>query len=68
MICDDARKNVQNIILGLSGISEENAASTEQTTASMSELNTTIEQLMEASGSLKQMAQQLENDLRFFRM
>lgn len=64
--CDKARKSVETSILGLSAISEENAASTEQTTASMTELNGTIEQLVKAAGELKQMSDKLEGDLQFF--
>lgn len=67
-ICDEARKNVEEIITGLSAISEENAASTEETTASMTEFNQTIEHLVSASGELKEMANRLENDLNFFHM
>lgn len=67
-VCDKARKNVEDIITGLSAISEENAATTEETTASMTEFNQNIERLVEASGNLKEMASRLENDLNFFRM
>lgn len=67
-LCDEARKNVEEIITGLSAISEENAASTEETTASMTEFNQTIEHLVSASGELKEMANRLENDLNFFHM
>ena len=64
--CDVARKKVEEIIVNLSSISEENAASTEQTTASMTELNNIIEQLVESANQLKDMAGSLERDLRFF--
>lgn len=64
--CDVARKKVEEIIVNLSSISEENAASTEQTTASMTELNHIIEQLVESANQLKDMAGSLESDLRFF--
>ena len=64
--CDTARTNVEEIIVNLSAISEENAASTEETTASMLELNKTIEHLVEAANQLKDMADSLESDLKFF--
>ena len=64
--CDVARKKVEEIIVNLSSISEENAASTEQTTASMTELNNIIDQLVESANQLKEMAGSLESDLRFF--
>ncbi len=66
-ICDEARRNVEEIITGLSAISEENAASTEETTASMTEFNQNIENLVKSSGELKEMANRLEKDLNFFR-
>lgn len=65
-ICDEARGKVETVIMSLSAISEENAASTEQTTASMTELNGTIEHLVTASGRLKEMADELEQGLKFF--
>ena len=65
-ICDEARGKVETVIMSLSAISEENAASTEQTTASMTELNGTIEHLVTASGRLKEMADELEHGLKFF--
>lgn len=67
-ICDDARRKVEEVIVSLSAISEENAASTEQTTASMTELNVTIQQLVDASGKLKEMSGRLESDLKYFHM
>lgn len=67
-ICDSARSRVEDVIVNLSAISEENAASTQETTASMAELNETMGQLTISSGKLKEMAQQLEVDLNFFRL
>lgn len=67
-ICDTARSMVEDVIMNLSAISEENAASTEETTASMTELNAAMEQLAVSSGRLKEMAQQLELDLNFFKL
>lgn len=67
-ICDAARSTVEDVIVNLSAISQENAASTQETTASMEELNETMQQLAMSSGNLKEMAQQLEQDLNFFRL
>ena len=67
-ICDAARMTVEDVIVNLSAISQENAASTQETTASMEELHETMQQLALASGNLKEMAQQLEQDLNFFRL
>lgn len=65
-VCDEARGKVETVIMSLSAISEQNAASTEETTASMTELNGTIEHLVSASGRLKEMADELEAGLKFF--
>lgn len=67
-ICDEARSRVEEVIVNLSAISQQNAASTQETTASMTELNETMERLGAASGTLKEMAGQLEEDLKFFRL
>lgn len=67
-VCDSARNKVEEIIINLSAISEENAASTEETTASMMELNRTIEYLVEEANQLKDMANRLESDLKFFQI
>lgn len=67
-VCDTARNKVEEIIVNLSAISEENAASTEETTASMMELNRTIEHLVEEANQLKDMANRLESDLKFFQI
>lgn len=67
-VCDSARNKVEEIIVNLSAISEENAASTEQTTASMIEFNEVITRLAEKSAQLNDMAEQLEKDLKFLRL
>ena len=67
-LCDEARCKVEEVIVSLSAISEENVASTEQTTASMTELNQTIEHLVEKANQLKEMAESLEGDLQFFQI
>lgn len=66
--CDEARKNVEQIIVSLASISEENAASTEQTTASMLELGEVITTLAGKANELKEMSQKLDTDLKFFRI
>ena len=52
----------------LSAISEENAASTQQTSASMQELNATVNILAGSAESLRGIAKQLDEDLRFFKI
>lgn len=65
-VCDESRIKVEEVILSLSAISQQNAASTQETTASMAELNLTIEKLVAASRQLKELAEGLEKDLGFF--
>lgn len=67
-ICDTSREKVIDVISNLSAISQENAASTEETTASMAELNETIRILAGAAGNLKTLSQNLEKDMEFFKL
>jgi len=67
-VCDDARVKVVDVISNLSAISEENAAATQQTTASMQELNATINLLAESAGNLTDLSDALENEIKFFKL
>lgn len=67
-ICDSSREKVIDVISNLSAISQENAASTEETTASMAELNETIRILADAAGNLKTLSRNLEKDMEFFKL
>ena len=64
--CDSARNSVVDIITNLSAISEENAASAQETTASMEELNATINTLAEEAEKLDNLSKILKNDMDFF--
>lgn len=66
--CDSSRKNVVDTVTNLSAISEENAASTQQTTASMQELNATINLLAEEAGDLTKLSEALDQEVNFFRL
>lgn len=66
--CDEARRSVVDIIQNLSALSEENAASTEQTTASMQELNLTVANLADAASKLQELAVNLEKETSFFKL
>lgn len=66
--CDTARQAVVGIIENLSAISEENAAATQQTTASMEELNATITLVANSATTLKDLAVSLEEDTKFFKL
>lgn len=66
--CDHDRNQMLDIVQNLSAISEENAASTEQTTASMEELNSTITLLADSAIKLKELAEALEENTKFFQL
>lgn len=66
--CDSERGKVVDVIQSLSAVSQENAASTEQTTASMQELNATINLLADAAKELKEMSENLEAEVSFFKL
>lgn len=66
--CNDERGRIVDVIQNLSAVSEENAASTQQTNASMEELNATINLLAEAASELKTMSLKLEKDVEFFKV
>ncbi|MCF0130701.1 MAG: methyl-accepting chemotaxis protein, partial [Pseudobutyrivibrio sp.] len=65
---DRAKNAVLDEITTLSSISEENAASTEETTASMAELNETINQLAHSANDLKDLALTLDEETKFFKI
>ena len=62
--CGQAGKD---IIEGLSAISEENAASAQQTNASMEELNATFSVIDEAADCLQELAAELDETISFFK-
>ncbi len=65
--CVVAKDDIADIISSLSGISEENAASTEETGASTQELSATVETLSESAGSLKEVSAALLSEMSFFK-
>lgn len=67
-VCDTARSRVVDVISNLSAISEENAASTQETTAAMQELNATINLLAEAAHNLTGISETLEKEIEYFSM
>lgn len=64
--CDTARQVVVDIIQNLSAISEENAAATQETTASVEELNAMVNILAESAKESKDLAKALEEETRYF--
>lgn len=67
-VCDASRKTVVEVISNLSALSQENAASAQGTTASMEELNATIQLLAEAANSLRGLSDQMEEEMKFFKL
>lgn len=67
-VCDESRKTVVDVIANLSAISQQNAASAQETTASMEELSATISLLAEAANSLKGLSDQMNDDIKFFKL
>ncbi len=66
--CNKVRGTVSEIMLNLSAISEENAASATETAASMQKLNHTISDLLRESQKLMTISAQLEQDMTFFQL
>ena len=65
--CDTSKNAVVDVMSALSAISEENAASSEETGASMEELSATVTTLAGAANDLKDIADKLNKDIKFFK-
>ncbi len=65
---NDAKNGLMEIISDLSAISEENAASTEETNASMEELNATFTIISESAGRLQGLAENLKQNISYFKV
>lgn len=65
--CDNARVHVMDVIANLSDISQQNAASAQQTTASMQELNATINLMSDNARNLKKLSADLNKAMEFFK-
>ncbi len=66
--CNQVRNTVSEIMLNLSAISEENAASATETATAMQQLNGTITELLRESEKLMTISSQLEQDMMFFKL
>lgn len=66
--CNQVRSTVSEIMLNLSAISEQNAASATETATAMQQLNTTISELLQESQKLLTISSQLEQDMTFFKI
>ena len=65
--CNDSKLVVVDAMDSLSAISEENAASTEETSASMQELSATVATLSAAADDLKEVSNNLMQQVEFFK-
>ncbi len=65
--CDTSKNSVVDTMSALSAISEENAASSEETGASMQELSATVTTLAGSANNLKEIAEKLNEDMKFFK-
>ncbi len=65
--CDSYGESVVDLMTNLSAISQENAASAETTSTSMGELNRETARLADTSAELKNFANELKEDLEFFK-
>lgn len=63
-----SREEILNVVTDLSAISEENASATEETTASIIELNDRIGKMATEAGGLKTLAEKLEDKIKVFQL
>ncbi len=66
--CVSSNTVVANAMSSLSAISEENAASSETTGASVEELSATVSTLAESASYLRNIAEQLNDEMKFFKI
>ena len=67
-VCAKAGKKVVDLMTNLSAIAEENAASTQQTNASMNELNDATASLARTAMELKKLSIVVNDNLNYFSM
>lgn len=65
--CNESKIVVVDAMTNISAISEENAASTEHTSAAMEEMNATVATLAQEASSLKEHADTLVEEMLFFK-
>ncbi|MBP3256334.1 MAG: cache domain-containing protein [Clostridia bacterium] len=66
--CASSKDVIIDAMSSLSAISEENAASTEETSAAMAELEGTVNVLAASANELRNISNQLETELQFFKI
>lgn len=65
--CDKSRKELIDTMSSLSAISEENAAATQETTASMQEFSATVGIMAEEANKLTSLSDSLKDEIRYFK-
>lgn len=65
---NEDKDSILNSVNSLSSISAENAASTEETSASLTQLDSNMEAVVEQAEELKKIAEELTENVRFFRV
>lgn len=65
---DEARGTVVDVVQNLSAIAQENAASTEETSASATEVNATIQEMSGNAAHLRDIAIELEESVKVFKI
>lgn len=66
--CTEVKNSVSGIITDLFALSEENAANTEETSASMEELNSNISVVAQTAEALKAISDGLESEMDFWKL
>ena len=64
---DEARVNVVDTVQNLTAIAEENAASTQESSASVTSITGIAVNIEQSSGDLKQIAMDLDEDMKEFK-
>lgn len=64
--CSQSEQQVSDLISNLSAIAQENAASTEETNASMGELNDATASLTQMAQQLKELSDAVNTDLQYY--
>ena len=62
------KENIMNSVESLSSISEENAASTQETSASLMQLDTNMESVVEQARDLQKIAEELTANVKYFKV
>ena len=63
---NEGKNNIMNSVDSLSAISQENAASTEETSASLAQLDSNMGAVVDQANELQQIAEALTENVRFF--